>query len=868
MKRITLISFFSFLVAILIVFSAPSALARNKVLSLDGDGDYVEVFDNDSLDLTNTLTLEAWVLPYREFASIIAKGDTVESYGLWVWHDFCVAFRYNYPEGGVLASTTGKGNVWSHFAVSWNGQIVRFFLDGELIEEKEFSDTLILNNENLFIGANFPGGNEYLKGFIDEIRIWNVARTQEEIQDNMDKPLENPESDPNLVGYWNFDSGTADDLSQHENHGKLYGDAYIADVIYVSSEYGSPTGDGTKENPYDTIQRGINEAGWKDIVQVLPGTYTENINLRSDLIVLGSGIENTIITAESGNIMTANGVHNVSLSGFTIDGQGNADNGILCSGTTSEMEINNNVITSAVKGINCSDSASVTIERNIVQQNTGNGIYCGDSANPVIDDNDIEYNNGHGVECAGNSNALIINNHINHNQNNGIACRNTSNVNAEYNIIENNQNYDGITLADSSQGYFSHNTICRNNGMGFRIFHNSIAIISDNFIHSNAYSAIWCCCNSDVTIIRNTINKNLRAVEIEGYTYLLIGGSLVDANNIANHPIAIGNHTPNTINATFNYWGITDKDEIAAMMWNGGGGSVDFVPFINTLDEIVADTSGDGTVSAYDAALILQFVVGLIDTFPVSIPKSPDQIIPRNYTVSLPSLAAHAGKRIQAPVAINDANGLTTGGIILKYDPTVLKAVDVLPTTTLNGSYWKANTKLDGEIRFAFAFTSAFMDTSGTMKSLFMVEFEVLPNTTGKISPLILEKVHFSESQSINKINGSVVILPERTILLQNYPNPFNPETWIPYQLATDSPVMISIYNAKGIFIRVLHLGNQNAGIYMTKDKAAYWDGKNSVGEKVASGVYFYTLQIEYQRNSDQNKAEKFISTKKMVILK
>jgi flagellar hook assembly protein FlgD len=110
--------------------------------------------------------------------------------------------------------------------------------------------------------------------------------------------------------------------------------------------------------------------------------------------------------------------------------------------------------------------------------------------------------------------------------------------------------------------------------------------------------------------------------------------------------------------------------------------------------------------------------------------------------------------------------------------------------------------------------------------------------------------------------------------LLQNYPNPFNPETWIPYQLATDSPVMISIYNSKGQLIRVLNLGNQNAGIYMTKNKAAYWDGKDRAGEKVASGVYFYTLQVERQRNlasilgTSLDGAGEFRCTRKMVIMK
>ena len=83
---------------------------------------------------------------------------------------------------------------------------------------------------------------------------------------------------------------------------------------------------------------------------------------------------------------------------------------------------------------------------------------------------------------------------------------------------------------------------------------------------------------------------------------------------------------------------------------------------------------------------------------------------------------------------------------------------------------------------------------------------------------------------------------PEQNLLLQNYPNPFNPETWIPYQLSGDSPVSISIYDTTGKLVRTLSLGFQSAGFYNSQGRAAYWDGRNALGERVASGVYFYQL--------------------------
>ena len=90
-----------------------------------------------------------------------------------------------------------------------------------------------------------------------------------------------------------------------------------------------------------------------------------------------------------------------------------------------------------------------------------------------------------------------------------------------------------------------------------------------------------------------------------------------------------------------------------------------------------------------------------------------------------------------------------------------------------------------------------------------------------------------------------VTARPEKTLLLANYPNPFNPETWIPYELATDTDVRITIYNTQGVVIRSLQLGHQSAGYYMGRDRAAYWDGRNALGEQVASGLYFYQLETD-----------------------
>ena len=116
---------------------------------------------------------------------------------------------------------------------------------------------------------------------------------------------------------------------------------------------------------------------------------------------------------------------------------------------------------------------------------------------------------------------------------------------------------------------------------------------------------------------------------------------------------------------------------------------------------------------------------------------------------------------------------------------------------------------------------------------------------------------HFEGTATPGTINPEVWQIPETTSLLPNYPNPFNPETWIPYQLAESADVKLTIYDINGRIVRELDFGHQRAGMYHGRSRAAYWDGRNAVGEPVASGVYFYTLT-----------AGKFTATRRMLIRK
>ncbi|MYE91016.1 T9SS type A sorting domain-containing protein [Candidatus Poribacteria bacterium] len=122
---------------------------------------------------------------------------------------------------------------------------------------------------------------------------------------------------------------------------------------------------------------------------------------------------------------------------------------------------------------------------------------------------------------------------------------------------------------------------------------------------------------------------------------------------------------------------------------------------------------------------------------------------------------------------------------------------------------------------------------------------------THKVGIEDLRKAYLNLSLTVGDMH------PAKTILGQNFPNPFNPETWIPYQLEKSADVALQIYDTSGSIVRTIDLGYKPQGFYMTRSTAAYWDGRNNMGEQIASGVYFYSLQTP-----------DFSATRKMLILK
>ena len=169
---------------------------------------------------------------------------------------------------------------------------------------------------------------------------------------------------------------------------------------------------------------------------------------------------------------------------------------------------------------------------------------------------------------------------------------------------------------------------------------------------------------------------------------------------------------------------------------------------------------------------------------------------------------------------------------------------DSVITTSVRGDY--------------FAAATADLERRSVIRVGDVVELRVIgPNGNMESQPLTFKVTPEHLANAVLAVNLEGIGQPTEHLLLQNYPNPFNPETWIPYQLSEDTDVSISIYGTTGQLIRTLSLGFQSAGFYNSRSRAAYWDGRNKLGERVASGVYFYQLTT-----SD------FQQTRRLVILK
>ena len=226
--------------------------------------------------------------------------------------------------------------------------------------------------------------------------------------------------------------------------------------------------------------------------------------------------------------------------------------------------------------------------------------------------------------------------------------------------------------------------------------------------------------------------------------------------------------------------------------------------------------------------------------------------------------APEVGDQLTVNVDITGGKAVAGYQVSVAFDPAVLSYVSATDAGYFPSGAYTVPLQSDQDITLvAAALEGTATETTGILATL---TFEVLrpnPFRSLQLTDVILANAD-ATAQTVQwaDVKGNWNELanhapPEETVMLPNYPNPFNPETWIPYRLAAPAEVTLTIYSADGTLVRTLALGHQATGVYQSKSRAAYWDGRNNLGEHVASGLYFYTFT-----------AGDFNATGKMLILK
>ena len=216
---------------------------------------------------------------------------------------------------------------------------------------------------------------------------------------------------------------------------------------------------------------------------------------------------------------------------------------------------------------------------------------------------------------------------------------------------------------------------------------------------------------------------------------------------------------------------------------------------------------------------------------------------------------------------LGELGGIAVDGDKLYWTEKVSDNQGKISSVSLNGSGAVTLSSLPGSVPLGLAVDEAgrrlyVTDNHGNIRSLNLdkpIEIEIVVRGSSD-NPAVAIALGRSSGGVVPTSPAAPSTIAGRSAesaLLANYPNPFNPETWIPYQLSASADVSVSIYAVDGRLIRTLALGHQAAGIYQSRSRAAHWDGRNAFGERVASGLYFYTLT-----------AGDFMATRKLLIRK
>lgn len=221
-----------------------------KVLKLDGVGDYMEIPTHAPINGSSG-TIATWIFPERlsKTHHILHAGEPTGNGGgtedefhlqlspptgvsLVLVQDRSIVFT-------VTAQDVIEPGNWCYVAATWDGSLVKLYANGSPVANGNYSAQMSKHKWAQWMRIGFCNDkrgtgddvNRFFNGAIDEVRIWNIALTREEIRRSMNAKLTGKEE--GMLAYWNFDDSSARDLSSNGNDGTLFGDAQIVETILI-----------------------------------------------------------------------------------------------------------------------------------------------------------------------------------------------------------------------------------------------------------------------------------------------------------------------------------------------------------------------------------------------------------------------------------------------------------------------------------------------------------------------------------------------------------------------------------------------------------------------------------------------------------
>ncbi|MEI7490088.1 MAG: LruC domain-containing protein [Bacteroidota bacterium] len=235
-------------------FTFPSTKSQsvNYSMNFNGTTDWISIPASSGLNFPNKCSFEAWVKPTRQQSvKILQKGDWD---GCGLGQDVYKGFQVSIYTGNFTSTMINWGagqptlNTWYHLAGVYDGSTLSLYVNGVLKNSASLSSVLVNNARNISIGSD-NGGQKFFQGLIDEVSIWNIALTPQQVNASMSAPWTGSET--GIKALWHFNEGsgsTATDATASHYNGTITGALYNTDVSYALNS--DSDGDGVP-NSYD-----------------------------------------------------------------------------------------------------------------------------------------------------------------------------------------------------------------------------------------------------------------------------------------------------------------------------------------------------------------------------------------------------------------------------------------------------------------------------------------------------------------------------------------------------------------------------------------------------------------------------------------